>query len=700
VTVDQFAFNFNGPDVNPDTRDAACQDSNWFNDLGVGTFYVSPSAECTAGCGAANFASAVITPLFSVVESLISGPLANVLAQALVGKLNGTPVEIQTKLDVRALVAKLLPLRFGNPIGVLAGPHGDGFASDGMGGSAGLKMPLDFGAESDRGFCVPEVKPAMLVQASDPNLPPTITVQDTFTNPPQPRTDIYHAAAAISTAGISRALYAAFNSGLLCIGIGTDDIIALTKGSQVITAGILFLLAPDLERLASAASPVFFELEPKEPPTIALGTGQPTGQLDKNGKPIIDSLVKAGLHGLGLSFYIFIEDRMVRVFGIDADVDLGLNVVRAANNQLKLSIDQLSVTNVKTTFSELVENDFAQVVSSLIDVAMSTLLQNNLTFDLNLDSVVQTAFGGAPIFVRINDVQKAGSNDDFLAVYLTLCDDMETKDIANRICCDQAKTGGLCGTVPIHDEPFALVPSVSPELPLYALPARPLPESLRAELTPTGVVAVHVQAPAAPSTLARPSYRYAVRVDGGALLSPQYANERGDVIVDSPRLMLAGRHHLDILAERPGEPQSLGDVTAGLDLEIDPERPRVWIEQDALGYLVQGEDLVTPKDELLVEARFVDANGKGSWQRVRAGDRLIPAHGDRSLEARATDRVGNVSQLVAQMLPTEPTPTASNRSGCGCRSADQSIDAGGLFAALAITLLWWRRRRASSADLG
>jgi hypothetical protein len=678
VTIDSFDFNFNGPDVNPDRRDSECQDSNWFNDRGVGTFYVSPATECVVGCGATNFALDVVTPIFDVVQGLITGPLVNALSAALVGQLNGTPVEIQTKLDVRALISQLVDLRFGKPVGVLAGPNGNGFAANGVGASAGLKISVDVGAESEHELCVPQKAPPVVTQSGDPNLQPTVTVQDTISNPPEARTDIYHAAAAISAGGISRAMYAAFNSGLLCIGIGTDDVLKLTNGGQVITAGLLFLLAPDLQRLAPPNAPIFFELEPKDAPTIAFGSGQPTGQTDANGKAIVDSLVKAGLHDLGLSFYVFVDNRMVRVFGIDADVDLGLNVVRAPNNALKLSIDKISVANVRTTFSELVDNDFAGVVTSLIDVAMSTLLQGNLSFDLNFDNVLQSAFGGAAIYMKINDVQRAGNANDFLAVYMTLCDEADTLDITNRVCCDQVKASGLCGTVPVRDElsVFSETPFVSDALPLYALPG-----SLHADTRPTGVVAIHVEAPGPQPRL----HRYGVKIDGGALLSPAYPNERGDLIIDSPRLQIAGTHKLQLLADKPGEPESLGAFTSELSIEIDPERPRVWITENSDSYTVDAEDLVTEKEALVMEARFVDLDGRGAWQRVARGERLYPSAGARSIEARAYDRAKNVSSLAAQAIPV----TKTERSGCACGA---SAGTGNETLLLGVLVLLLRRR--------
>ncbi len=130
----------------------------------------------------------------------------------------------------------------------------------------------------------------------------------------------------------------------------------------------------------------------------------------------------------------------------------------------------------------------------------------------------------------------------------------------------------------------------------------------------------------------------------------------------------------------------LGAFTVEMSPEIDPERPRVWITHEDDAYVVDAEDLVTEKDALLIEARFVDLDGRGAWQRVIAGERLYPSAGARTIEARAIDRAKNVSSLSAQAIPV----ANAERSGCACRSNSAS---GYEALALAALVLFLRRRR-------
>ncbi len=664
ITVSNFNLgSLNAPNITTDSLDPECQDENWQPD---GLFQVDADEECVIGCGIAGAAGGILSDLFDTgLGSLLSGPISSALAGAIAGGLNGTPVEVDAQLDLRAMLSQTLPLTYGKPIGVLAAANGGGLATFGSGTTLGLNAGIDVGTETDTEVCVPSLPPPAAAATGDANLPTTISVVDNSQTPPVQRTDTYHVAAAIALPALQRAFYDVFNSGLLCIGVDSAAIAHLTSGSQIITAGVLFLLAPELQQIADEAAPLYVQLEPRTYPTVALGTGQ----VGADGKTI-DSMLQIGLNDLQLSFYIFSQDRFIRVFSVSADLALGLSILRGANNALELSVDGVTSSNVQTTFNALSATDYSQVVSVVLNLVTGTLLSNKLTFSLNFDSALQAVLG-PDVYVRINDVQRAGDSNDYLAVYLTAC--AKNDPDAPPVCAD--------GGSPADD---LVAPTLSTALPLYVQPEKPLPAVLRTSLVPAGALAVHVQ----DDGFAR---QYAVRVDTGLYNSLVRADANGDIVVKSPALLTFGEHRLEIRSQVGGHYETLASAPKILDVELDAERPLATITPlDAFGGLrLSASDLVSKPENIAIEWRGVGAAGISTWHSGVQGEVLTPEmlHDVYNLELRATDHAGNISEVVTYAWQSPPAHSASR---FGCHAAGQSS----LLALIAVALFFVRRRRA------
>lgn len=670
ITVNSFDLpTLHAPSIQTDAYDPECQDENWEPD---GLFYVAADEECNIGCGVAGFAGSAISGIFNGVSGLaglLQGPISSAIGGAIAGQLNGTPVEIATQIDARRMLDSTIALRWGKKLGVLAAAHGDGLVVSGAGPAQGLVAGLDLGTESDREVCVAALPAPAVPQVNDPQLPPTITVVDNTQTPPANRTDTYHVAAAIAQPALQRVFYNLFNSGLLCVGLGTEDIAKLSGGSQTITAGLLFLLAPELERLADASAPIYVQLEPHQIPTVVLGSGKATGQVDANGKATVDSLIQVGIHELGLSFYVFAQDRYIRVFTVNTDLDLGLSILRGANNGLELSIDSIAANNVVDTFNALSATDYSSVVKVVLNLVSSTLLSNKLTFNLNFDSALKAALG-PNVYMRINDVQRSGVNNDYLAAYLTMC---TLGDPTNQAVCAD-------GGVPARD---LAAPVLSDALPLYVRPAQPLPPSLRTSTVPAGALALHVEDGGA-------AREWAVRVDTGVYQSLQRANARGDIVVDSPQLLVLGKHTLQVVSQAAGHYETLSEPQE-VFVELDSERPLAMVDRAEDGLIVSAKDLVSAPQEIHLELRTVGENGQSRWRPSMQGETLGAAAlaGVYNVEVRATDHAGNVSDVTTYNWAHPPQITAAQ--GCGCHTTG-SGDASFLVFALAFFFIRRSRR--------
>jgi hypothetical protein len=274
---------------------------------------------------------------------------------------------------------------------------------------------------------------------------------------------------------------------------------------------------------------------------------------------------------------------------------------------------------------------------------------------------------GPNVYLRINDIQRAGTASDYVAVYLTAC---RQGDASNSPACAD-------GGTPASD---IVAPTLSDALPLYVTPKTALPADLRTSLVPSGAVAIHVQ----DDGFAR---EYSVRVDGGAYHSLRLANASGDIVVNDPSLLVFGNHRLDIRAQAAGHYETLGEPQT-LDLELDAERPLAIIEPQTdagrvVALRVSATDLVSAPDAITLQWR---GNNASAWQTVAQGallDDSILRRVD-TVSVRAIDHAGNISDIVSYAWQT---PAA--KSSRGCRS-------GGDASLLALALVAVIRRRRSA----
>lgn len=655
LTIDDFSLDLQDPSIYADKPDRLCQDENW---------PLSAEAECSAACTLADGSVGLFSWIFNGVGGLIDllkEPIGKQIAKLVAAQLEGIPVGMSMQVDLKRLLRDTVKLRYGEPLGVLGEAHGAGLSVRNIGPAKGLIAGVDFGLESNGSVCVRPIAPPSQDVVADPELEATVTVLDNTQTPPKPRNDVYHVGVALSKVALERVMYTTFHSGLLCLGLGTDDLYQLTNGSQKITAGLLFLLAPELEKLADADAPIMFQIEPQSPPEVTFGTGLPTGRLGPNGAPEIDSLLQVDIRAMRLSFYLFTQQQMVRLFSVQADLHVGLSIQRQADNTLALSIDSLRTANLQTVFSDLVTRDFSQVVDTLFGIATSALLTNNLSFKLDFDSLIADALN-APVYVRINDIQRAGANKDFIAAYATMCDARNPRD---TVCKEPPPPA------PVRDALLAVPTFLDDSSALYRTPDVALPATLRAEVVPTGMARIHVS-----NSEHQNQLEYTAIVDSGTPTTLALADDAGDLWISSPWLKLPGRHQVRIMAQQRAAYATLATIGEAV-IEVDADRPLVTLTPGARGanVVVTAKDSVSTSDELRLEAAITTGQPGAEWMPVANGQTLALRPGE-TLQARATDHAGRVSEVVSFAVPKDANRASSKeflaamRSGCGCHSTD------------------------------
>lgn len=615
--------------------------------------------ECNIACGGIT-ATAVnlITGLIDLIRPLLNRalePVAETLLGDTLRQLNGQPARFETRLSIPELTG--FSFLKGSPLGVYVGPRAGRFPVTDRSG-LGMDITVNAGAEGELADCVAELP------AFDPTRGPIpeLAGLDSQNRP-------YHWAATLSSTYLNQILYAVHRSGSLCLQIGTEEVRELTGGAFSLNASLLSILATDLGELASDAAPVIVQLKPKKPGRITLGSGAETGT-DDMGNPVYDWLMKIGLEDIGVAFHVLVHDRYVRVFEVEADVFVGMNVTVLPDNRLELALGELRIDDFAETFNELLPNaDFAEVVPALLDIALGALLSQSLTFDLDISTAVSDALGGVPIGLRVNDIFRDGVMEDYLTMSLTFT----------------TSTVAASEWRPVTEAALASESG--------------LLDRGGAFTKPTGRIRLQVGEGSLPYST-EDGLEYQVRVDGGLWSVPRRPLAEGVLWVPQPRLRLPGLHQVEVRARKIGDYRSLDMEPVVLDVRVDPFAPTVsaqWVEE-GLQVTVRDGQVEDVRDLSL----SVTANGQTHaaalepWgpQSARA---LLPfgsISGSR-LVLVGHDPAGNASAPLVVQAPSAPEAPASSALPVeeGCRHTQTGAGNAWLLLAGLLGLALRRRLR-------
>jgi MYXO-CTERM domain-containing protein len=512
------------------------------------------------------------------------------------------------------------------------------------GADTGLSLGLLGGAQGDpHNACVPVTTPPAV---------PTVAQSPTFLSDllPDKKTP-YHLGIGIHVSELNTIGWGAFDSGALCLQVGTKQV-------SLLSSSTIGLIIPSLSDIThSGNAPMYLQLKPAAAPVFTLGKG--TFGTDPSGQTIVvDPLLNVGLPGLSIDFYAFVDERFVRVLTLTADVTLPLSLavdpVAGTISPLFGKLDS-AFQNVVVTNSELLAetpDDLAKAFPALLSVAVGQIVGS-------LKNIALPAIAGlqiSPIAITSTDPNTTGVAQ-FLAIFANLA---------------SATTAIRPAALP-HYQARATLTKV--EVP----PTREFAVTARGTTQPTAHIAVAAAGPG--------PFEFDWSLDGGPW-SPFTAGD--ELVVRDPVLWLQGRHNVDVRARVVGQPATLGAATS-LPLIIDSIAPTGRLDV-AGGELVVNDagDNVSPPSAL--QLRFAVTNGAfGEWATTTRATLPAGVSADQ-LHVQLRDEAGNTTDL------TQASGSAGQAGG-GCSVGGHGSD-GSLVALLLVGLaLVVRRRRGAISSV-
>lgn len=349
-------------------------------------------AECHAICGGASLLESAVNFFAEYLDGLIAEGLENLVEDSLGGfeRLSG-------EADLAVLLGSLLPdLLDSERVAVEVKPAKTGFSVVGQG---------DLAAQLDLASGPLVAHPCI---GPDPGAP-------ALTAGPPPATEALglprpHVAVGLSVQTLNQLIWGVYRAGGLCLQVSSQDVTQLSNGF-VLNADTLSLVFPGLTRVIGDDAPLLLSLQPRldpqAPQVIRLGTGLGEGEAR-------ESLVQASLPPLELSLFAWIEGRWLRLFGVDAGLELGVSPVLRTDQVVDLSLDRIEITGLTETYNELFPGqDLGQIFQLVVELALGMVAGQGFELPIPLEELL-TGSLGLPLTIDITDLRPAGNQLDWL----------------------------------------------------------------------------------------------------------------------------------------------------------------------------------------------------------------------------------------------------------------------------------------------
>lgn len=542
-----------------------------------------------------------------------------------------------------------------------------GLGSKGTNGAAtidanGLQLAAEAGTQPASNFislCVP------------PSLPPAdIAVPpmdfDDVNNKPS-TVGAYDFGFSLASAMLNRGFYDAYNAGMLCIAVTNVT-------SSFISSGLFKTFLPSLGLVTGGKDvPMKILLRPTVPPYVRIGKN--TTKKDANGNDIPDDpLITLAFNKMNLDFYALVDERQVRIFTLQADLNLPLDLRPDPNDNSSLQPVLGGLDTVLTNISALSPDGGAYtatadmlaedpgVVKDLLGAAvrLAQPLLAGIIKPVKLPSMLglQFAVRGIAGAVPMADVVNDGYNH--MAIWAQV---------------------GVCGTTGVVCEKYSVKTQAR-------VVDRYLPENL-AEVRAGARPAVTLELSALQARTSHAQYTY--RVDG-SLWSPWLS--QSTLTLRDPLFLVQGLHRVEVRAREAGDDSTMDPGTAAVDFFVSYEPPSVSLRQrpDDGALLTFAHSASTPAQRLTYSYKI---DGEQGWTepgpaRIFTQDELN-GHG---LTVSVSDMAGRSTQ--AHFGDEEGMALARAGVTGGCASSGAGFAA--VFGLLALALL--RRQRKGSISAG
>jgi MYXO-CTERM domain-containing protein len=472
---------------------------------------------------------------------------------------------------------------------------------------------------------------------------------------PQP-----HMGIALAGRFLDYALGGVYNSGLLCLGVTTEQVTQLNSG-------LLSVLIPSIKTLTfeQKGASVAITTRPGAPPTIKIGGGTDIKK---------DPLLMVSMPKFSVDFYIWSYDRYVRAFTFTGDISLPVNLTTAKgpknpNGGLLPTLGDLSIANGKVENADLITDDPALIATSLTSIlgGISGQFIGGGFNPIDISGALKAV--GLGLTVPDGGIRKLTKDkDDYLGIFAGL-------SVAQGNAMLEVDTEAKLVEKIVHPEAMSLTTATRDRLP-----------ELRVALS-------------SPQDDGKRAIEYSWQIDQGTRSA--WTRDRAVTIKDD-YLLFQGRHELKVYARAVGQPESEDTTPAVIPFTIDTLPPFAKMTKEHGDVRLEAWDIVSPDDRLVARYRVLDeASNLGAWSEWKplADLRTLPVGAAMSVDVEVKDEEGNVAQISQPLIRGKADSTlASATGGCNCSTPGTTAPSGALYglpALAGIAALGLRRRRRS-----
>jgi hypothetical protein len=421
---------------------------------------------------------------------------------------------------------------------------------------------------------------------------------------------------------LDRALWSAYDSGFLCLNVGTRSVELLNTDTF---ANIMVPSLADL--LGRKISPVVLALRPQQPPTFDIDEGTfADGHIAK-------PLLTLNMKNVEFDLFAQVDERFVRVFTVAADMAMPIGLLVNEEGKLVPTLPQDASTafsNVHVTNSELLDETqqaIADKFPAVLSIAVPILAAN-------LQPIAPPAVAGMNLGFTPGSLTGI-ENNSMLGVFA------------------QLSVGSTKPAVAQVDTTARVARVVTPATAVFSRPGKlQAADRPRVELE-LGSDARDVE--------------YQLQVDG-APWSPW--TTRRELTLSQDGFWLQGRHKILVRARAAGVPESVDPTPVELDAIIDSIAPGLTLTDEGEAVLVDATDTVSPAEALVIEYRFGD---DADWRVAGAAPPVaieVAGKDLATLEVRVKDEAGNVTSTSGEQAGFHGRAPAG--SGCDCRIGSAS----------------------------
>jgi len=505
-------------------------------------------------------------------------------------------------------------------------------------------------APDTRSACVPLALPPANIA-----VPPMDFDANKPTNPP---VTAYDMGFSLASAMLNRGFYDAYNAGLLCLSI-------TNKTSSFISSGLFKTFLPSLGLVTGGGEvPMMILMRPTSPPYVRVGLN--TTKTDTSGNVVPDDpLVTLSFKQLNLDFYALVDERQVRVFTLQADLKLPLNLrtfpapqsdtlqpVLGGLDTLLTNISALSpdggaysaTTDMLSEDPGVVKDLLAAAVqlaqpllAGVIKPVQLPLLLSHCTNPADRTTCtdgLKVNIDGVAGAVAYTDIVNQGYNHLGIWAHVNEC------GTSVNVGCEQynVKTQVRVANRTLPDSAQEVRNGIRPalDLELSALQAR------------TGVRA-----------------EFSYRVDGG-LWSPWLSNPK--LRVQNPLFLIQGHHTVEVTSRQAGDDHTMDLEPVAVDFFVSYEAPKVSLSQRPDGAIVTSAHSPASRDSALSFSYRLD--GESSW--TRPGPARVFSQeelGGNGLSVSVSDEAGRAAQAHFGEEEGARLTQASMTAGCATSSA-------------------------------